>query len=83
MKVLAFSDVIKWECYEEIVDKIQPDIIALAGDLTSDGFANFWRYRNSENFLNIRKTHVNKFYRFLRYAGKKSVKNFPSYRKKV
>jgi Icc-related predicted phosphoesterase len=41
MKLLAFSDVVKWEGYEELADRIQPDIIALAGDLTSDGFTAF------------------------------------------
>lgn len=156
MKILVFSDIRKWEGYEELVNKIQPDIIALAGDLTSDGFASFWgkkeelieqspdyqkekrrlekelpkrlsevqheykngensttiilRYKNfkqtihwlsgrpsqndiirhkkeillnelkekykpmiEKNFLEFRKeTHVNLFYKFLKYAGKKS-----------
>ncbi len=42
MKLLAFSDVVKWEGYEELVERIQPDLVDLAGDLTSDGFAAFW-----------------------------------------
>jgi Icc-related predicted phosphoesterase len=42
MKLLAFSDVVKWEGYEELVDRIRPNVVALAGDLTSDGFAAFW-----------------------------------------
>ena len=42
MKIFAFSDVTKWKGYEELVDRIQPDVVALAGDLTSDGFASFW-----------------------------------------
>lgn len=42
MKILVFSDIIKWEGYEELVDRIKPDVITLAGDLTSDGFASFW-----------------------------------------
>lgn len=115
MKILAFSDVTKWEGYEELVDTVEPDLVALAGDLTSDGFACFWndaveqipgfqeemakvrkevstvhegdslcewmsewsllrnKYWNSEEFLKIRKRmHVDKFYKFLRYAGRKS-----------
>ena len=128
MKILAFSDIREWGKYEKIVDDIEPDLITLAGDLTSDGFASFWskaileipefqkelrknrikftliggfqfyrwingknpkkykkenildvvgtikeKYKNSEEFLKIRKRmHVDKFYRFLRYAGKKS-----------
>jgi predicted phosphodiesterase len=67
MKILAFSDVIKWEGYEEIVDEIKPSIICLAGDLTSDGFAEFWR----SPFTSI-KSHVDGFYKFLRYAGRKA-----------
>ena len=42
MKILAFSDVARWEGYEGILDKTRPDITVLAGDLTSDGFASFW-----------------------------------------
>jgi hypothetical protein len=38
MKILAFSDVAKWKGYEELVDRIQPDIVALAGDLTAASF---------------------------------------------
>jgi hypothetical protein len=110
MKILAFSDIIKWDGYEKLVDKIQPDIIVLAGDLTSDGFAYFqWydefektpafqkkaykpiifreeiksgivytfqsreNYLKSKDFLNFRKKiHVDRFYQFLNYAGKKS-----------
>jgi len=138
MKLLAFSDVVKWEGYEELADRIQPDIIALAGDLTSDGFAAFWSgmreealkkipeckqllvkygwrktgksscphnglwhriggfdYTPTEPYLHPpllieldslvkkhsrgelltrfrKRTHVNRFYHFLRYAGRKS-----------
>ncbi len=127
MKILAFSDVVKWEGYERLVDKIKPDAICLAGDLTSDGFASFWseaieqipayqkelkkmgikftreknfvfcqwidnkkprelrnnilnivetverKYRNSKEFFEIRKRmHVDRFYQFLEFAGKKS-----------
>jgi predicted phosphodiesterase len=127
MKILVISDVIKWEGYEKIVDENQPDVIVLAGDLTSDGFASFWseaieqipeyqddlkklnisfkrkgnitfyqwvggrpkkyenkhildivdevkkKYENSKEFLNVRKRiHVDKFYQFLEFAGKKS-----------
>ena len=131
MKILTFSDVVKWEGYKELVDKVKPQVIALAGDLTSDGFASFWdealeripafkeelrksglfldkdlhftnigggknlsihewtdvyynewlpkyksiedKYRNSKEFeKNRKRMHVDKFYQFLRYAGKKS-----------
>jgi len=121
MKILAFSDVTKWKGYKKLVDKVQPDVVALAGDLTSDGFASFWneavmqipkfqeekkrlmkkfkiiqrnvnfykgrnvskffdelyslktKYYDTEEFRKIRKQiHVDKFYQFLSYAGKKS-----------
>jgi 3',5'-cyclic AMP phosphodiesterase CpdA len=48
MKILVISDVIKWKGYEKIVDENQPDVIILAGDLTSDGFASFWISKVSE-----------------------------------
>jgi len=69
LRILAFSDVEEWKGYEKLVDRIKPDLITLAGDVTSDGFASFWKS------LEIRKgkrTHVDKFYKFLRYAGEKS-----------
>jgi Icc-related predicted phosphoesterase len=124
MRILAFSDVIKREGYEELLGKFQPDIITLPGDLTSDGFASFWneaieqipkfqkeknqlmekfgviqisknfyrctkdqspqewfnileslrdKYQNTKEFLKIRKRiHVDRFYRFLKCAGRKS-----------
>jgi hypothetical protein len=33
MKILAFSDVYRWEGYEDLVDKHKPEIVVLAGDL--------------------------------------------------
>jgi hypothetical protein len=99
---------VKWEGYKGLVDKIKPDVIALAGDLTSDGCADFWsgavqqipefqkekkqlmkkfgfnerssklssletKYQETREFRKIRKKiHVDKFYNFLMYAGKKS-----------
>jgi len=42
LRILAFSDAHRWEDYEEIVDMVKPDVICLAGDLTSDGGATFW-----------------------------------------
>lgn len=42
MRILAFSDVPKWDGYERLVDRYKPDVVALAGDLTSDGHAAFW-----------------------------------------
>ena len=121
MRILAFSDVQRWVGYEELVHRIRPDVVALVGDLTSDGFAAFWRkaveqipefqtekkllmnklkvtrrgdgvytgqnisrflneleslivkYRKTEDFRKIRrKSHVDKFYDFLEFAGKNS-----------
>jgi metallophosphoesterase superfamily enzyme len=42
MRILAFSDIQRWEGYEALVDEYRPDIVVLAGDLTSDGNAAFW-----------------------------------------
>jgi predicted phosphodiesterase len=125
MKILVISDVVMWKDYEEIVKKNRPDVIVLAGDLTSDGYANFdeiieqipeyqnelkklnimfkrhegiteyqWikkpkeyenisvlkvvhelerKYIGSKEFLHKRKEmHVDKFYQFLEFAGKKA-----------
>jgi len=41
LKILVFSDVSKWHGYEEIVSVEKPGVICLAGDLVSDGFAEF------------------------------------------
>jgi len=43
MRILAISDVHSWDGYERLVDLHGPDVVALAGDLTSDGGAAFWR----------------------------------------
>lgn len=126
MRILAFSDVHRWEGYKDLVDEHRPDFIVLAGDLTSDGNAAFWsealehvpdyakeksellrryglvereksfymsvakpeksgnhflrdldeleyRYQRTQAFLKARKRmHVDKFYAFLRHAGKLS-----------
>ncbi|MGA2790203.1 MAG: hypothetical protein ABSF00_05495 [Candidatus Bathyarchaeia archaeon] len=54
MKILAFSDVVKWEGYEERVDRIRPDVVALVGDLTSDGGAAFWyEHRNLNSHCSV------------------------------
>jgi hypothetical protein len=42
MRILAFSDVYKWTGYERLVDQYKPHVVALAGDLTSNGSAYFW-----------------------------------------
>ncbi len=42
MRILAFSDVRKWHGYERLVDRCRPEVVALAGDLISDGGAAFW-----------------------------------------
>jgi len=125
VRILAFSDVVDWAPYRRVVDKWKPAVVALAGDLTSDGGAAFWhtaleaipafrramadlrrrlgvkvsstegydivprkswdkfrdgrwalerRYRNTPAFRHARKRlHVEKFYAFLKYAGKRAV----------
>lgn len=80
LRILAFSDVVKWsKGYEALVDWLRPNIIALAGDLAFDGFAPFyWKESLSDeipkgnDFERFRKVHVNRFYHFLAYAGRKS-----------
>jgi hypothetical protein len=42
VRILAFSDVSRWNGYERLVDRYSPHVVALAGDLTSDGSADFW-----------------------------------------
>jgi hypothetical protein len=41
VKILALSDVYRWEGCDRLFDQCKPDIVALAGDLTSDGGAAF------------------------------------------
>lgn len=136
LKILAFSDIQRWSGYERLVELHKPDVIALAGDLTSDGGAAFWddaleliaefrrerlrlfrrigklrskcvvceestgvgspyqkcktdshlswrfvehveqledHYRSTQAFkVAHKKTHTDKFYRFLEYAGKRA-----------
>jgi len=55
MRILAFSDVAEWEGYEELVNKVKPDIITLTGDLTSDGSAHFWWFDKFEETAEFRK----------------------------
>lgn len=43
MKILAISDVRRWRGYDKIVERCAPDVVVLCGDLTSDGFASFWK----------------------------------------
>ena len=43
MKILVFSDIRVWKGYKEILKKISPDVVVLAGDLISDGWALFWK----------------------------------------
>ena len=42
MRILAFSDVYRWNGYKRLVERYKPQVVALAGDLTSDGNAQFW-----------------------------------------
>jgi len=68
-KILAFSDISDiWEWdkeYEEIVDEVKPNVVCLAGDLTSDGGL-------PKLDIERRRDHVEKFYKFLRCASTKS-----------
>ena len=125
MRILALSDISAWDRYGLLVETVKPRVTVLAGDLTSDGGAEFWRtalevipsfradrrglrkrlgvttglrgdyeiipresyeeyrdairalerqHRTTEPFLAARKRlHVDKFYAFLRHAGKLST----------
>jgi hypothetical protein len=42
MRILALSDIRKWDKQRSLVDRYRPDVVVLAGDLTSDGWAEFW-----------------------------------------
>jgi predicted phosphodiesterase len=42
MRILAISDVVRWDGYDKIVAMYAPGVVVLAGDLTSDGVAAFW-----------------------------------------
>ena len=70
MKILVFSDIYEWIGYEELVDKVQPDVVVLAGDLTCDGGVSFLRI--PRQLETRRKKHVDRFYHFLRHAGHRS-----------
>jgi len=124
-RILVFSDVPKWLGYKELVLRYRPDLVLLAGDVTSDGFATFWsealeripafrrkkqelaceydieihrdnffkisdrdkwnqfsnrlddsreEYRNSQEFHAARRAlHVEPFYSFLRFAGRRAT----------
>lgn len=125
MRIIALSDISAWNGYGRLVETVKPRVTVLAGDLTSDGGAEFWRtalevipafradrqrlrkrlgvttgprgdyeiipresyeeyrdairalerqHRITEPFLAARKRlHVDKFYAFLRRAGKLST----------
>lgn len=125
MKILALSDISSWDRYTRLIETEKPRVTVLAGDLTSDGGAEFWRtalevipafrgdrrtlrkrlgvttgprgdyeiiprdtyeeyrdairalerqHRTTKAFLTARKKlHVDKFYAFLRRAGKIST----------
>jgi DNA repair exonuclease SbcCD nuclease subunit len=64
MRILAISDVADWEAYSSVVDKLVPDVVALAGDVSWDSSA-FFRGRP-------RVDHRDQFYAFLKHAGKKA-----------
>ena len=43
LRILALSDVSRWENQASLVARYHPDVVVLAGDVTSDGAAGFWR----------------------------------------
>jgi len=53
----------QWDGYEFLFDDTQPDLVALVGDLTDDGFRG--------QSITTRE-HVDQFYQLLKYASKKS-----------
>jgi hypothetical protein len=42
VRILALSDIGRWNGCERLVARCKPDVVVLAGDLTSDGSARFW-----------------------------------------
>jgi len=42
VKILTLSDIGRWNGCERLVERHKPDVVVLAGDLTSDGCAGFW-----------------------------------------
>ena len=76
MRILAISDARRWKGCENLVDQHEPDVVALVGDLASDGFADFrweWKSKNYRQSMETRKEmHVNSFYQFLEYAGRRA-----------
>jgi len=42
VRILAFSDVTRWDGYKEMVTEYRPQVVPLVGDLTSDGTAAFF-----------------------------------------
>lgn len=107
MKILAISDVYRWDDQQKLLEETQPDVALLVGDLTDDGWVAYAReaideyyavtkqtrpmvydpevmvmvidvddlYEKNDLFKGIyrekQRGHVDKFYRFLKYAGKK------------
>jgi len=81
-RILACSDFGSYKGFIEIFDQNKPDLLLLAGDLTSDGRAEFWGPEVVEwvdgKFvvtpeLKLRKTtHVEKFYGVLKHASRNS-----------
>jgi hypothetical protein len=42
VRILAMSDLRHWRDRNRLITRHRPDVVILAGDLTSDGFADFW-----------------------------------------
>lgn len=60
-------------------DLLHRDVVILAADLVFDGPAPFYRKKSlgdktseGKDFETLKRTHVEGFYRFLAYAGRKS-----------
>lgn len=81
MKILAISDVPNWKGYEHIVVKCAPDVVVLCGDLTSDGFAAFWKsaFNLIPAFVNNREQLMRRFGASISDDGVQVIRNLKKY----
>jgi hypothetical protein len=84
VRILAFSDVYRWTGYERLVDKYEPHVVALAGDLTSDGGAAFWSegLEYVSEFVRSRRSLFREFQVKATMVAGGNLKVLPSPRKK-
>jgi len=82
-RILVCSDFASYQYFTKVFENIKPDALLLAGDLTSDGGADFWgtealefspdgKFLETEALRKRRISHVEDFYEVLRNAGKSS-----------